>query len=76
MSTTWKSINNGPYRKVVQEDDHALLVLEDERVDDLHVGLLDPELDEVGQVLEALGDHHQGAGGRGRRRVGDQVELE
>lgn len=60
---------------MIEEDDHALLVLEDEGIDDLHVGLLDPELDEVGQVLEALGDHHQRACRGGRRRVGDQIEL-
>ena len=45
---------------MVQEDDHPLLVLEYEWVDDLHVGLLDAELHQVGQVLQALGDHHQG----------------
>ena len=44
---------------MVEENDHPLLVLEDERVDDLHVGLLDAKLDQVGQILQALGDHHQ-----------------
>ena len=48
---------------MIQKDDHALLVLENERVDHLHVSLLAAELDQVGQVLQALGDHHQGPHG-------------
>jgi hypothetical protein len=52
-----KSLKN--YRKVIEKNDHSFLVFEDERIDDLHVGLLDPELYEVGQVLEAFGDHDQ-----------------
>ena len=54
---------------MIQKNDHSFLVLEDEWVDDLHVALLDPKLHQVGQVLEALGDHDEGAGGRRRGRV-------
>ena len=64
-----------PYRQVIEEDDHPLLVLEDEWVHDLHVALLDAELDEVGEVLEALGHHDEGAVGGGRGRLRDEVEL-
>ncbi len=49
--------------QVVQEGNHLLLVLEDERVDDFHVALLSSKLNKVCQVLQALGDHDQRAGG-------------
>ena len=55
------------YREMIQKDDHPLLVLEDEGVDDLHVGLLDAELDQVGQVLQTLCDHDERSGGSRRR---------
>lgn len=29
---------------MIKEDDHPLLILEDEGIDDLHVGFLPPEL--------------------------------
>jgi hypothetical protein len=38
------------YRQVIEEDDHALLVLEYERIHDLHVRLLHSELD-LGPML-------------------------
>lgn len=60
---------------MVQENDHPLLVLEYEGVDDLHVGLLGPELHQVCQVLQALCDHDERPRRGGRRRVGEQVEL-
>ena len=47
-----------PYRHVIQKHNHPLLVLQDERVDDLHVGLFGSELNQVGQVLETFSDHH------------------
>ena len=60
---------------MIEKDDHSLFVLEDERIDDFHVALLDAELDEVGEVLQALGHHDEGAVGGGRRRLRDEVEL-
>ena len=54
---------------MVKKDDHSLLVFEYEGVDDLHVGLLAAELDEVGEVLQTLGDHHQGPHRCWRNRV-------
>ena len=60
---------------MVEKDDHSLLVLEDERVHDFHVALLDAELDEVGEVLQALGHHDERAVGGGRGRLRDEVEL-
>lgn len=68
-------INKASHRKVVQKDNHPLLVLEDERVDHLHVGLLGPELYQICQVLQAFCNHDQGSGGCRRWRVRDQVEL-
>ena len=60
---------------MIEEDDHSLFVLEDERIDDFHVALLDAELDKVGEVLKALGHHDEGAIGGGRGRLRDEVEL-
>ena len=60
---------------MVEKDDHSLLVLEDERVHDFHVALLDAELDQVGEVLQALGHHDERAVGGGRGRLRDEVEL-
>lgn len=60
---------------MIQEDYHPFFVFQDERVDDLHVALLNTELHQVGQVLEALGYHDQRPGGRGGRGVRDKVEL-
>ena len=45
------------YRKMIQKDNHSLFVFEYEWVDNLHVGLLAAKLDEVGEVLQALGYH-------------------
>ena len=64
-----------PYRQVIEIDDHSLFVLEDERIHNFHVALLDAELDEVGEVLQALGHHDEGAVGGGRGRLRDEVEL-
>ena len=64
-----------PYREVIEKDDHPLFVLKNEGIDDLHVALLDAELDEVGEVLQALGHHDEGAVGGGRGRLRDEVEL-
>jgi hypothetical protein len=47
------------YGELVEEHVDDGEILDDERVEDGHVGLLAPELDSVGQVLEDLGDHHQ-----------------
>ena len=56
------------YRDVIEKDDHPLFVFQDEWVDDLHVRLFGSELDQVGQVLETLGDHDQRPSCSGRRR--------
>lgn len=48
---------------MVKEHHHPLLVFEDERVNHLHVGLLDAKLYQVGQILQAFGDHDQRSGG-------------
>ena len=42
---------------MIQKDNHSLFVFEYEWVDNLHVGLLAAKLDEVGEVLQALGYH-------------------
>ena len=60
---------------MIEKDDHSLFVLEDERIHDFHVALLDAELDEVGEVLQALGHHDEGSVGGGRGRLRDEVEL-
>lgn len=39
---------------LIQEADHPIFVLEYERVHNLHPGLLGPELNKVGQVLETF----------------------
>ena len=44
---------------MIKKDDHPLLILEDEGVDDLHVGFLPPELHQICQVLQTLSDHHK-----------------
>ena len=59
---------------MIKENHHPLFVFKYERVDDFHVGFLDPELHQVGQILEALGYHHQRPGGGRRGRVRDEIE--
>lgn len=63
------------YRELVEVVDHALLVLEDEGIDHLHVGLLATKLDEVGQILQALCHHDERAGGVMRRCLGDEPKM-
>ena len=54
---------------MIKEDNHPLLVLEDERVHDLHVSFLAAELHQVGKVLQAFSDHDERAHCCGRNRI-------
>ena len=55
-------------REMIKKDNHPLFVLEDERVDHLHVGLLASKFNQICKILKTFSNHHQRS--HGCRRYG------